>query len=296
MLLAARKLSRMRESSSWYRPELARSAARKSPSVSDERKGVLLGQGRPAEVFAWRDDRVLKLFRAGWPEALAEQEAHLTRVARDLGLPACEVMEVVRVEGRPGIIMERLEGATMQKTLEANPARLVTLATLLGELHARMHEPALSGLLPLRLRIETQIRDARGLLPDVQDAALGALAQLPDGNALCHGDFHPDNVVITPRGPVIIDWLNATRGDPLADVAHTTLLIQYGTPEGQPLNRLLQWGRSWFRQFYLRRYLQMRSGSHQAIAAWELPQLAAQIDNSTPQEQALILARIKQLL
>ncbi len=37
------------------------------------------------------------------------------------------------------------------------------------------------------------------------------LNALPDGDFLCHGDFHPDNVMMTSGDPVLIDWPGAKR-------------------------------------------------------------------------------------
>jgi len=213
-----------------------------------------------------------------------------------MGVPACDVMGVIEVEGRLGIIMECIQGASMQKIIQASPMKSVTLITMLSELHARVHAILVSDLPSQRQHMERQIRTALVLSEDVKKKVLCALAQLPDGHALCHGDFHPDNVVMTSKGPVIIDWFNATQGNPLADVAHTRLLIQFGVPEGKPLSRFLQWRRRWFQWFYVRRYVQLRPGSRQEIAAWELPALAAQLNDFMPQEQVLVLARIKQLL
>ena len=47
---------------------------------------------------------------------------------------------------------------------------------------------------------------------------------------VCHGDFHPDNIMLTSRGPVVIDWMAACSGEPAADVARTVLLLSIGTP------------------------------------------------------------------
>ena len=48
---------------------------------------------------------------------------------------------------------------------------------------------------------------------------------LDDGDRLVHLDLHPLNVIMSPRGPVVIDWANAARGDPLLDVALTYVLL-----------------------------------------------------------------------
>lgn len=37
--------------------------------------------------------------------------------------------------------------------------------------------------------------------------------------ALLHRDLHPANVILSPEGPVVIDWTNAAAGDPAVDVA-----------------------------------------------------------------------------
>jgi tRNA A-37 threonylcarbamoyl transferase component Bud32 len=38
-------------------------------------------------------------------------------------------------------------------------------------------------------------------------------------DALLHRDLHPDNVILSPAGPVVVDWTNAAGGDPAVDVA-----------------------------------------------------------------------------
>jgi aminoglycoside phosphotransferase (APT) family kinase protein len=56
------------------------------------------------------------------------------------------------------------------------------------------------------------------LSQETKSTILASLGELPNGNVICHGDFHPKNVLITTEGPVIIDWADATLGHPLADV------------------------------------------------------------------------------
>jgi hypothetical protein len=44
--------------------------------------------------------------------------------------------------------------------------------------------------------------------------------------SLCHFDLHPANVILSPAGPVVIDWTNAIRdGDPAVDAALTYLIL-----------------------------------------------------------------------
>ena len=259
-------------------------------------KGSLIGQGRPAEVFAWGDAQVLKLYRVGWSPDEVDREARLMQMAHTAGLPVPAVAQVMEVDGRTGIVCERIEGLSMQKTIEANPIAGARLAPQLAELHARVHALRTLDLPSQRQRLESQIRAARVLPEPARRRALHTLAERPDGDALCHGDFHPDNILLTRRGPIIIDWFTATRGNPLADVVNTRLLLRYGVPQGKPLSRFMEWGRRGFQWQYTRRYLQLRPGFGAEIAAWELPVLAAKLNEFTSAEQTLVLARIERLL
>ena len=50
---------------------------------------------------------------------------------------------------------------------------------------------------------------------------------MPNHNKLCHGDFNPTNVVISPDGESysILDWSHVTQGNASADAARTYLLF-----------------------------------------------------------------------
>ena len=37
--------------------------------------------------------------------------------------------------------------------------------------------------------------------------------------------MHPANVVLTAEGPVVIDWIDATLGNALADVARSAIIM-----------------------------------------------------------------------
>ena len=50
--------------------------------------------------------------------------------------------------------------------------------------------------------------------------------ELPQGNSLLHGDLHPNNVILSDSGPVIIDWFDASVGHPVVDIARSKLLMR----------------------------------------------------------------------
>ena len=127
---------------------------------------------------------------------LPEREAPIMELARSCGFPIPRVHEV-----RPdALVLERIAGPTMGQAMARSPWALRRHVRTLAELHERLHA------IPF------------------------------DGGCLLHLDLHPDNVLISPVGPVVIDWTNARGGDPAADVAMTWVILE--TSAGLP-GRLL---------------------------------------------------------
>lgn len=235
----------------------------------------LLAHGRTAEIYTWEKGQVLKLYRPGFQENLPEYEQQMMRAVVAAGIPAPQVGELVIHQGRKGLPMTRIHGESQFAALRSHFWRAADYGRVLAGLQAQMHAAPGAGLPSLRPRLESKIRHADPLPPDLRQAVLDALARLPEGDKLCHGDFHPDNVIETKDGPVIIDWVDATCGAPLADVARTALLVRYGSlPPGNPLNALLSLVRGVFYNAYLRRYFELAPGSPAEVAAW-LPVVAA---------------------
>jgi len=254
-------------------------------------KGPLIARGRTAEVFAWGDKQVLKLFLEGWPPGDAEREARSTQAVYDAGLPAPTVEGIVEVDGRKGIVFERVEGPSMLAELTSKPWKLVKLARLLAELQAQMHSCELPELLSQRSKLERDIQRAEVLPSNTKEAVLKVLEQLPDGNAVCHSDFHPDNIIMSSRGPIIIDWTDATRGNSMGDLARTWLLLRLAeVPSFIAMRWLINSIRALFYSIYWKRYRQLRPVFQEEMEAWQLPVMAVRLRENIPEERQRLLA------
>jgi uncharacterized protein (TIGR02172 family) len=181
--------------------------------------------GATAEIFAWGDDRVLKLFRSGTYEGLPDQEWTNTLTAWQLGAPVPKPIELVEVNGRRGVILERIQGPTLTQCMQKHPLRLVSYARLLAHLQVSLHNIRAPGFPSLNERARQNISNSNLLSSEMKERLLAKLATLPEGDQLCHGDFHPENILITAKGPVVIDWEGCMRGDPSADVAVTRMFF-----------------------------------------------------------------------
>jgi aminoglycoside phosphotransferase (APT) family kinase protein len=267
------------------------------PKVNDQltvRSGARIGQGRTAEVFAWGNDRALKLYHAGWPATAAEAEYQKAEAVYKSGAPAPAVHSVMEVDGRHGVVYGRVDGPSLLNHTTARPWTIFHSARLMAEVHAHMHACRPSGLPVQRGRLHDKIREARPLPEELKQAALMALTQLPDDSVLCHGDFHPDNIVLSTNGPVILDWTEATSGHPLADVARTTLMMRHAAvPAHVPGRHIIEAGRMLWYQLYLRRYCQLTSVSPKQVEAWLLPVAAARLSEGIPEEEEQLMRLIE---
>lgn len=235
--------------------------------------GKPIAYGRTAEIYAWQQGWVLKLFYDWFDLQSIEYEARLSQAIYSSGLPVPAVGEILQVKGRNGLIYERVDGISMWDDLAQNPWKLYSLACKTAALHAQMHAIISQAHFPRQRQcLVEKIRRANAIPADLQRQALEALDELPDGDRLCHGDFHPGNILITSQGEVIIDWIDATGGNPLADLARTTILAR-GAVACQ-MKGLQKPMVSLFHAIYIRQYFKLRPGGETEYQQW-LPLVAA---------------------
>jgi len=158
----------------------------------------LIAEGRASEILDLGDGRVLRRFKSRGNPA---REALVMRHAREHGYPVPEVFEVTA----DAMVIERIEGPTMLQAIVDDPSTLGARARVLAGLHDELH------------RI----------------AAPEGLSAWGTGDRLLHLDLHPENVILAPAGPVVIDWTNARQGEAMLDVAYTWLIVTTSTGVGQ---------------------------------------------------------------
>jgi aminoglycoside phosphotransferase (APT) family kinase protein len=221
---------------------------------------------------------VLKLFReAAYADRAARESAALA-VLGAASVDAPTAYEIVEVDGRPGLVMERIEGIDLLSRLSKSPALVLRAARTMAEAHVAMHDVVAPATLPLLNEEMRERIDAAAALPrPLADFALGVLSGLDQGDRLCHGDFHVGNLLGEWDRPVIIDWGDASRGDPIADVARTRLLHRFGAlPDGTSaaLQRLERVGR----RILVRRYTRIYGRAHRVdqplVRRWEVVRAA----------------------
>jgi hypothetical protein len=98
-----------------------------------------VGKGFCSDVYAWGEGRVLKLFHDSGAGDRVDREFAATRAVHAAELPVPAAYEVVEVDGRRGIVFERIDGVSLLKYTQARPWTIFGAVRLLAELHAQIH-------------------------------------------------------------------------------------------------------------------------------------------------------------
>jgi aminoglycoside phosphotransferase (APT) family kinase protein len=249
-----------------------------------------LGGGFDTEIYtfrlqpapaAWAGPLVLRLLRAYHDPAMVLREQATQNALADLGYPVARVLLATREAaalGAPFLVMTRRPGLPlvtrpvgMAAVLVAVQLRLhsldpTPLARALGEvatfdgylarLDQRIGRASLSGLAPMMAWL-------RGQRPP------------PEAPAICHGDLHPQNVLVD-GGAVsgVLDWPNVLVADPAFDVASTRLILRF-VPAGlasmpRPLRALAHLAQPILAQRYLAGYRRRRPIARDRLAYYEV--------------------------
>lgn len=246
-----------------------------------------LAEGRVARVYPWEEGTVLKLAREWVPHEWIAHEFRITAIVHAAGVPTPKPHALIEHAGAAGIIYDRLEGPTMLDRIGTAPQRAGKLGRMLGKLHADIHARQGAPDLPDNNdRLQKRIASIAEAPDEYRQAAQDALARLPRGSSLLHGDFHPGNVILTPDGPVVIDWPDASRGHPLSDVARTVVLASLGgLPEQALLRLLVRVLRNFFKRAYLRTYFKRSGLERRELDGWLYPVIFARFAEGIESER-----------
>lgn len=260
----------------------------------------LIARGLSAEVYAWDADTVLKLFLPHASSFNADYEANCSAALAQFPLPLAPFHRRLDIQGRLGLLFQRMPGPSGLARIGQAPWQLLPVLFAMAAAQARINAcTAPAVLLDLHDRLQHQITHQTALTAVERDRVLAYLERLPREDALCHGDLHPGQLILTPAGAVVIDWANAARGCPAADVARSWLLLRMGPPIRHPvLAGLVQGALTLAGQAFLARRLWLARGTitRAQIDAWLLPLMAARLEEHVPGEEARLLRRIRRRL
>ncbi len=239
----------------------------------------MIAQGNTAEVYSLPDNKILKLFRNGMPRGAIEREYQNGLYVQKVLNCVPKVYEMIEEDGRFGIVYQEINGKDMLKIMISSSWKLNRYARKFAHYHLHIQKQIEDGLCTLKEKLIEDIRNVELLSDEKKKMIIDYLMGLPDGNALCHFDFHPGNIMIDDNEAIILDWMTACQGDSCADVARTCIMLKYGGVEHAPwiVKRIISLFQKHICKIYLKEYLRISKREIGDITKWELPVAAARL-------------------
>lgn len=190
------------------------------------RYGKIIGIGNTATVYEWEKGKVLKLFYEGYPKDAVEREFHNAKAIRNMHFSKPKVYEIISLEHRMGIIYDRVDGESLLNWV-MRTGDLQKCAVYMAKLHKAILQNSIGDVPNYKEFLKCNILNAPTDNSKKREESLQRLDKLMDGNTLCHGDFHPGNILVSDGNVIVIDFMNVCHGDFLYDVARTVFLVEY---------------------------------------------------------------------
>ncbi|MGA2849413.1 MAG: aminoglycoside phosphotransferase family protein [Terracidiphilus sp.] len=255
--------------------------------------GKFIASGRMADVHEWGPGWVLKLFREGIDLAVVRREHSISIAVFEAGAPAPRTGAVVAIGPRYGIEYERVDGVPLPQAMRSDPSKLFYYADLMADTQLQLNSienvegvPLQSPTLELRLSAGT-ILDS-----ETKRRVLARLCELATGSSLCHGDFHPENIIVQGNRATVLDWTAASRGDASGDLAGTLVILNgylqaigSQSPESHAIHQ--------FTQRYLSRYLGAGRVPGEAYRDWIPIVAATRLSDGIDEQREWLMTQVR---
>lgn len=180
-----------------------------------------IAEGNTAEIFEVDEKRVLKLFKEGYSKSVVQHEYDNHRMVSRVMENVPKLFEFVEENKRFGFIMEKVQGKSLT-TLMQDDNTFDQAIEIFTNLHKSWLIHNMVDAVPYTEWMRNLFKE-KSLDGELSDK----IKHLPSGNILCHGDFHPFNIILTAeKSPVIIDFANICKAPKEYDAARTYFLFK----------------------------------------------------------------------
>ena len=223
--------------------------------------GIHLIAQRKSKLIYRDGDKLYKTFDESFSKSNVLNESLNHARIEETGLNIPKIIEVTVLNGKCAIIMEYIDGITLEDLMVKNPEKINEYLELFVSLQMDIH----SRRSPLLTKFKDKMTD-KILKSDLDASTRYDLAmrwkEMPDHNCVLHCDFNPSNVIITKDGkPFVIDWSHASQGHAVADVAKTYLIFELE-------------GRKELAEKYLKLFCEKTDTQEKFVRSW-IPLIAA---------------------
>lgn len=235
----------------------------------------IIGKGAQATVYKV-NNYALKVFNKNYKKSGAFYEALITSVIEECGLPIAKINEVIDADGHIAIKMDYIQGSSFYNIMMNDKENIELYINQMADLQILIHSKKLPSLFKLKDKLRIKIQSSPITDSAKKEKLLKVLSGLPDSDALCHGDFHANNIICSEEKLFIIDWVDASVGCAAGDVCRTYMIYCFYAPE--------------IADAYLTAYCNKTGTDREKILEWLPVVAAARLSENFPSEAEKITA------
>jgi tRNA A-37 threonylcarbamoyl transferase component Bud32 len=260
----------------------------------------LIARGGQADIYEFEDNKIIRVPRRPQDYERISYEHAVYSALAGSGIAAPKVYPLVYIDQVPCIIMDRINGTSMMAEIAHRPFSLSGIARELARLHQRILNVTASGpVVNEKEKARFCIGESHSFAENEKSLLLGLLDALPEGEALCHGDFHPGNLLRSGDRYYTIDWSAASCGDFVSDIAHTYILLKVvpRIPGISPAIHFLQTMiGSKIARVYLRTIRELKPFDLSSFSRWIVIKAAERTYYGLPSEQNRLTGFVRKAL
>lgn len=259
----------------------------------------MIGQGNTAEIYEFEEHKIIKMFRQGISKEIAILEYNKALFIQSYINNVPKAYDFIENKGRYGIVYDKVNGKDMIRVMIKSIIRIDYYSRILAHNHIAIHNNLVNSEqdFTVKEKLVFDIKAVEVMTDEEKDFVIKYLTELSDGDSLCHFDYHPGNIMIQGKEPVIIDWMTACVGNPCADVARTYIILTYGElpNAGYFVRKLVTLFQRHVCKIYYREYIKKSKLKKKEIEKWMLPVAAARLREWIPaSEKKALLAFVNQ--
>lgn len=237
----------------------------------DLNKLKLIAQGGEADIYDAGNDKIIRVLRRQNANK-HETPKKLFQLLEKYHINVPHIYEFTEIDGRPAEVMQKINGKSMLDQMQKSPLGIHKIVKKLARMQVEVSEVRLNDeVYSIRGRVDFFASQPPVMDKRLNDFSIKMFEELPCDNQLCHGDFHPGNILVQDSCFYIIDWSGAYRGSYLSDVAHTYLLLKV-VPQIPGQSRMqhliLSFSGKLIARSYLKEIYKMKCFDRAAFSKW----------------------------
>lgn len=222
-------------------------------------------------------NKIIKLFVDGHPKSDVLNEAlNQARVEEKSNLNVPKLVEIKKIDNRWALVSEYVEGRTITELIKEYPEKTEHFLNLFVDVQLVVLDNEVPMLNRIKEKFKRKLENATNIDDNTKYELLQRLEGMKNHTKLCHGDFHPSNVIVQENGVVyVIDWAHVTQGNASADAARTYLMLSMD-------------GNEEFAENYLQVFCEKSGIEKSSVQRWIPIVAATRMTKNIPEEQEFL--------